>query len=113
MTRRMVGGGLIESAGMVTLSLVHEASGLQLRRLEMVTSVTMFRRLQMVTRMVGMVASMTMRMVELRGAQRGGGVGGREEAAVAELTLVGGADVEWSHHQGLLGVGESFCIGQL
>ena len=91
MTMRIV----IESGVGVTLSLtlVHEASGLQLRRLEM-------------------VASMTLRMVELRGAQRGGGVGGREEAAVAELTLVGGADVEWSHHQGLLGVGKS-CIGQL
>ena len=68
-------------------------------------SVTMFRRVQMVTRM-------TLGMVELRGAQRGGGVGGREEAAVAELALVGGADVEWSHHQGLLGVRKS-CIGQL
>ena len=100
MTRRMVGRGVIQSGVGVTLSLVHEASGLQLRRLEMVTSVTMFRRVEMVTR-----------MVELRGAQRGGGVGGREEAAVAELALVGGADVEWSHHQGLLGVGKS-CIGQ-
>ena len=97
MTRRMV----IESGVGVTLSLVHEASGLQLRRLEMVASVTMFRRVEMVAR-----------MLELRGAQRGGGVGGREEAAVAELTLVGGADVEWSHHQGLLGVGKS-CIGEL
>ena len=91
MTMRIV----IESGVGVTLSLtlVHEASGLQLRRLEM-------------------VASMTLRMVELRGAQRGGGVGGREEAAVAELALVGGADVEWSHHQGLLGVGKS-CRGHL
>ena len=94
----MVGRGVIQSGVGVTLSLVYEASGLQLRRLQMVTSVTMFRRLQMVTR-----------MVELRGAQRGGGVGGREEAAVAELALVGGADVEWSHHQGLLGVRKS-CI---
>ena len=101
MTRRMV---IVSRVG-VTLSLVHEASGLQLRRVEMVTSVTMFRRVEMVTRG-------TMRMLELRGAQRGGGVGGREEAAVAELTLVGGADVEWSHHQGLLGVGKS-CIGEL
>ena len=103
MTMRIV----IESGVGVTLSLtlVHEASGLQLRRVEMVASVTMIRRLQMVTRG-------TMRMVELRGAQGGGGVGGREEAAVAELTLVGGADVEWSHHQGLLGVRKS-CIGQL
>ena len=102
MTRRMV----IQSGVGVTLSLVHEASGLQLWRveMEMVAIVTMFRRVEM-------VASMTLRMVELRGAQRGGGVGGREEAAVAELTLVGGADVEWSHHQGLLGVGES-CIEQ-
>ena len=97
----MVGRGVIQSGVGVTLSLVYEASGLQLRRVEMVTSVTMFRRLQMVTR-----------MVELRGAQWGGGVGGREEAAVAELTLVGGADVEWSHHQGLLGVGKS-CRGHL
>ena len=101
MTRRMVGRGVIQSGVRVTLSLVHEASGLQLRRLQMVTSVTMFRRLEMVAR-----------MVELRGAQRGGGVGGREEAAVAELALVGGADVEWSHHQGLLGVGKS-CRGHL
>ena len=93
MTRRMV----IESGVGVTLSLVHEASGLQLRRVEMVASVTMFRRLQMVAR-----------TVELRGAQRGGGVGGREEAAVAELALVGGADVEWSHYQGLFGEGESY-----
>ena len=68
------------------------------------------RRQTMVV-MGDMVTRGTMRMMELRGAQRGGGVGGREEAAVAELTLVGGADVEWSHHQGLLGVGES-CIGQ-
>ena len=94
---------MIQSGVGVTLSLVHEASGLQLRRVEMVTSVTMFRRLQMVA---------VARMVELRGAQRGRGVGGREEAAVAELTLVGGADVEWSHHQGLLGVGKS-CRGHL
>ena len=91
-----MGRGVIQSGVGVTLSLVHEASGLQLRRVEMVTTVTMFRRVEMVAR-----------MVELRGAQRGGGVGGREEAAVAELALVGGADVEWSHHQGLLGVGKS------
>ena len=96
MTRRMVGRGVIQSGVGVTLSLVYEASGLQLRRVKMVASVTMFRRLQMVTR-----------MVELRRVQRGGGVGGREEAAVAELALVGGADVEWSHHQGLLGVRKS------
>ena len=94
---------MIQSGVGVTLSLVHEASGLQLRRVEMVTSVTMFRRLQMMA---------SVRMVEARGAQRGGGVGGREEAAVAELALVGGADVEWSHHQGLLGVGKS-CRGHL
>ena len=104
MTRRMVGRGVIQSGVGVTLSLVYEASGLQLRRVEMVTSssVTMFRRVEMVT-------SMTLRLVDLRGAQWGGGVGGREEAAVAELALVGGADVEWSHHQGLLGVRKS-CI---
>ena len=89
---------MIQSGVEVTLSLVYEASGLQLWRLEMAASVTMFRRLQMVTR-----------MVEVRGAQGGGGVGGREEAAVAELALVGGADVEWSHHQRLLGVRKS-CI---
>ena len=101
----MVGRGEIQSGVGVPLSLIHEASGLQLWRVETVTSVTMFRRVEM-------VASMTLRMVELRGAQRGGGVGGREEAAVAELALVGGADVEWSHHQGLLGVGKS-CRGPL